>query len=81
MKKLVLATTAIVMVMPVLVVSALAQADMATIDVDGSGGVSFAEASAVMTALTEDLFAAADADQDGELSEDEYDALVVTLAQ
>ena len=81
MKNLVLATTAIVMAAPILVVSALAQADMATVDVDGSGTVSFEEASTVMTGLTEDLFAAADADQDGELSEEEYAALVTTLAQ
>ena len=81
MKNLVLATTAIAVAAPILVVSALAQADMATVDVDGSGSVSFEEASTVMTGLTEDLFAAADADQDGELSQDEYDALVTTLAQ
>ena len=81
MKNLVLATTAIVMAAPVLIVSTLAQSDLASVDLDGSGTVSFEEASTVMDGLTEDMFAAADTDQDGALSEEEYAALVATVTQ
>lgn len=81
MKNLVLATTAVLMAAPVFIVSTLAQSDLASVDLDGSGTVSFEEASAVMDGLTEDMFAAADTDQDGALSEEEYAALVATVTQ
>ncbi|MEM7565705.1 MAG: EF-hand domain-containing protein [Pseudomonadota bacterium] len=81
MKNLVIATTAILMAAPVVIVSTYAQSELAEVDVDGSGTVSFAEASAVITGLTEDMYAAADTDQDGELSADEYAAMVATITQ
>lgn len=72
MKKTLLATTAALL----FAAPAFAQdADFVTVDADASGGVSYEEAVAVMTDLTEDAFAAADTDQDGELSEDEFAAM------
>ena len=54
--------------------AAFAQAatDFTAVDADASGGVSFAEASAVWPELTEDAFKVADADGNGELSAEEY---------
>lgn len=56
-------------------------ADFATVDADGSGGVSLSEAVAVLPNLTEDAFKTADADASGELSMEEYTALSVAPAQ
>jgi hypothetical protein len=53
--------------------------DLATIDADKSGDVSFAEAQLVWVDLTADAFAAADADASGALSQAEFDAYVATL--
>ncbi|MEX0583998.1 MAG: EF-hand domain-containing protein [Sneathiella sp.] len=46
------------------------------IDTDGNGAVSFEELVIVMPDTTKDQFAAADIDQDGELSKEEYTAAV-----
>ncbi len=81
MKNLVLATTAVLMAAPVIIVSTFAQSDLADVDTDGSGTVSFAEASAAISGLTEDMYSAADANQDGELSAEEYAAMVATITQ
>lgn len=58
--------------------AALAQpaTDFATADADISGGVSLAEAQVVWPDLTADAFAAADKDGNGELSVDEFNALL-----
>lgn len=57
--------------------AAFAQAatDFVSVDTDLSGGVSLAEAQVAWPALTEEAFAAADADASGELAATEYDAL------
>jgi hypothetical protein len=63
--------------------AAFAQAaatDFATIDADVSGGVSLAEAQVGWPDLTEEAFTAADTDANGELSAEEYDALVAAAA-
>ena len=62
--------------------AAFAQAatDFATIDADSSGGVTLAEAQVGWPDLTEDAFKVADADANGELSNEEYDALVAAAA-
>jgi len=49
--------------------------DFATVDTDGNGTVSLAEAQAVWKDLTEDAFKAADADGSGELSAEELATL------
>lgn len=49
--------------------------DFATVDTDGNGTVSLAEAQAVWKDLTEDAFKAADADASGELSAEELATL------
>lgn len=59
---------------------ALAQTDFVTVDADASGGASYDEVATVHT-VTEEQFAAADANQDGELDESEYTVLVSTLPQ
>jgi len=58
--------------------AAFAQAatDFASVDADVSGGVSLTEAQVAWPDLTEDAFTAADADANGELSAEEYAALV-----
>lgn len=53
--------------------------DLATVDADKSGDVSFAEAQLVWIDLTADAFTAADADASGALSQAEFDAHVATL--
>lgn len=62
--------------------AAMAQAatDFASVDADASGGISLAEAQLAWPALTPDAFAAADADGNGELSAEEYDALIAASA-
>ena len=62
--------------------AALAQAatDFASVDTDVGGGVSLAEAQVAWPDLTEEAFTAADADGNGELSAEEYDALVAASA-
>ena len=57
-----------------------AATDFATVDADLSGGVSLAEAQIAWPDLTEDAFTAADTDANGELSTEEYDALVAASA-
>jgi hypothetical protein len=54
---------------------AAAATDFLTVDADASGGVSLTEAQAAWPDLTEDAFNAADADANGELSEEEYAVL------
>jgi hypothetical protein len=62
--------------------AALAQAatDFATVDADASAGISLAEAQVAWPDLTEEAFAAADVDANGELSLEEYEALVAAAA-
>ncbi|RYE79475.1 MAG: hypothetical protein EOP19_20115 [Hyphomicrobiales bacterium] len=59
--------------------AAPAAPDLATVDADKSGDVSFAEAQLVWVDLTADAFAAADTDASGALSQAEFDAYVATL--
>ena len=61
--------------------AAFAQAatDFASVDTDVSGGVSLAEAQLAWPDLTEEAFVAADIDANGELSAEEYDALVAAV--
>ena len=56
--------------------AAMAQAatDCAAVDTDASGDVSLTEAQVVWPTLTEDAYKAADIDQSGSLSQEEYDA-------
>lgn len=62
--------------------AAFAQAatDFISVDADMSGGVSLSEAQLVWPDLTEEAFTAADTDANGELSAEEYDALVAASA-
>lgn len=78
MKKIILSS----LVVLGLSTAAFAQAatDFATVDADASGGVSLVEAQAAWTDLTEDAFKAADIDANGELSLEEYGALVAAAA-
>ena len=56
--------------------TALAQApDHAALDTNGDGAVSLAEVKAALPDLTDEQIIAADADQDGNLSAEEYTAL------
>lgn len=48
--------------------------DFATLDTDGSGGLSLAEVQAAAPEVTEEEFAGYDVDESGELSEVEFDA-------
>ncbi|MHB1109659.1 MAG: EF-hand domain-containing protein [Devosia sp.] len=56
--------------------AAMAQAatDFASVDTDTSGDISLTEAQVVWPDLTEDAYKAADIDQSGSLSQEEYDA-------
>lgn len=54
--------------------------DFATVDADASGGITFEEAVVAWPDLTQDAFTAADIDANGELSAEEYDALVAAAA-
>lgn len=78
MKKIVLST----LVVLGMSTAAFAQAatDFATVDADASGGVSWAEAQAAWPEWTEEAFAAGDIDANGELSSQEYDALIAVTA-
>lgn len=78
MKKIILSS----LVVLGLSTAAFAQAatDFATVDADASGGITLVEAQAAWPDLTEDAFNAADADGNGELSAEEYDALVAATA-
>lgn len=49
--------------------------DFATVDVDGSGTVSWEEVQAALPDVTEEQFQAADADGSGDLSADEFATL------
>ncbi|MBN9333044.1 hypothetical protein [Devosia sp.] len=62
--------------------AAMAQAatDFASVDTDANGGVSLVEAQVAWPDLTQEAFAAADVDGNGELSAEEYDALVAASA-
>lgn len=62
--------------------AAMAQAatDFATVDTDASGGVSLVEAQAAWPGLTAEAFASADIDGNGELSAEEYGALVAAAS-
>ena len=62
--------------------AAFAQAatDFVSIDADVSGGVSLVEAQVAWPDLTPEAFTAADVDASGELSAEEYDALVAAAA-
>jgi len=57
-----------------------AATDFATVDTDLNGGVSLTEAQVAWPDLTEEAFTAADTDANGELSAEEYDALVAASA-
>lgn len=61
--------------------AALAQegTDFFSVDVDGSGDVSFEEAQAAWPELTPEAFATFDAEGTGTLSAEEYEALVLGL--
>jgi len=74
MKKIVLSS----LVLLGLSTAAMAQAatDFTTVDTDASGAVSLAEAQIAWPDLTEEAFAAADLDGNGELSADEYATLL-----
>jgi len=65
--------------------AAMAQAasDFVSVDTDMNGTISLIEAQVAWPDLTEEAFAAADLDGNGELSAEEYDALVAaaTAAQ
>jgi hypothetical protein len=65
-----------------LTTAALAQAatDFVSVDTDVSAGVSLAEAQVAWPDLTEEAFTAADIDGNGDLSAEEYDALVAASA-
>lgn len=54
--------------------------DFATVDTDASGAISWAEAIAALPSLTEEAFTAADEDESGELSEDEYLKVLASVA-
>jgi hypothetical protein len=62
--------------------AALAQAatDFASVDTDVNGSISLAEAQVAWPDLTEEAYTAADTDGNGELSAEEYDALVAAAA-
>ena len=62
--------------------AAFAQAatDFVSVDADVSGGVSLTEAQVAWPDLTEEAFTAADVDASGELSAEEFDALVAASA-
>lgn len=62
--------------------AAMAQAatDFVSVDTDANGGVSLTEAQVAWPDLTEEAFTAADTDGNGELSAEEYDALVAASA-
>lgn len=61
-------------------VFAQAATDLVSVDTDTSGGVSLAEAQGAWPDLTAEAFAAADVDASGELSAEEYAALVAASA-
>ena len=79
MKKIILSS----LVVLGLSTAAFAQAatDFATVDADANGSVSLAEAQVAWPDLTEDAYKAADVDASGELSTEEYDALVAAAAK
>jgi hypothetical protein len=54
--------------------------DFTSVDTDVSGGVSLAEAQFAWPEITAEVFAAADLDVSGELSADEYVAVVSAAA-
>jgi hypothetical protein len=55
---------------------ALAQAmDFATVDADASGTITWEEVQAALPDVTEDTYKSADADQSGDLSEEEFAAI------
>lgn len=56
-------------------------ADFATLDQDGSGGLSLQEVQAAIPSATEEEFAKYDADGSGELSESEFSAWIATRGQ
>ncbi len=58
--------------------AAMAQAasDFATVDADASGDVTLTEAQTVWADLTQEAFAAADANADGKVDQAEYDAFL-----
>ena len=54
-----------------LTISAAQAAELSEVDTDGNGTVSMEEAKAAMPDITEEAFKAADADESGELNEEE----------
>ena len=78
MKKIILSS----LVVLGLSTAAFAQAatDLTSVDTDASGTVSFTEASTAWPGLTQEAFDAADLDTSGDLSAEEYDALVAAAA-
>jgi hypothetical protein len=50
--------------------------DFVAVDTDASGAISYAEAVVAWPDLTEEAFATADTDGNGELSAEEYEALL-----
>ena len=65
-----------------LTTAAMAQAatDFASVDTDISGAVSITEVQVAWPDLTQEVFTSADADGNGELSVDEYNALLSAAA-
>lgn len=78
MKKIILSS----LVVLGLSTAAFAQAatDFASVDADASGGITLEEAKVAWPDLADDAFTAADVDANGELSAEEYDALVAATA-
>lgn len=64
-----------VLAVSLLTISAAKAAEFTEVDTDESGTISMDEAVAAMPDLTEDAFAAADTDSDGELNPDEFAAM------
>jgi hypothetical protein len=75
MKKIVLSSLIVLGLSTAAFAQEAAATDFLTVDADASGGVSLTEAQVAWPDLTEDAFTAADADANGELSEEEYAVL------
>ncbi|XWN32291.1 MAG: hypothetical protein ROR55_04005 [Devosia sp.] len=75
MKRTALTLTAMLLAAP-----ALAQTDFASVDTDNSGLISYGEASTVWN-ISREMFAVADTNSDGGLSEAEYNDLIQGAAQ
>ncbi|MEM8855288.1 MAG: EF-hand domain-containing protein [Pseudomonadota bacterium] len=72
--------TALTLSAMLLAAPALAQTDFASVDTDKSGLISYGEASTVWN-ISREMFAVADTNSDGGLSEAEYNELIRGAAQ